>query len=594
MESFDLSLRGLFGENKYIFQIPNYQRSYVWEKEEIVQYLKDITYCYEQNSSGEGYDHFFGQMIFRMAEKDKWDREILEIVDGQQRLTTATITVAALYRLILLNKAVIDDDVKTILQKLKKEYVLSIPDRGIQRRKLTLSERDNKVLTEIVTVKEEKISKEIEFECTYESQNRILKAYNQIVEHFEAYFKLKGVSDYAVALSSFIDIVFSNISVVMIKPRTIGYSYALYQIVNDRGVLLTSAELLKARTMELLHDNDDLFAECERTWDDILNDSGKETTKYLSWHYTAMMHQSTAKTKLHEMYEKKLFQCYGKHRLSKEEQLDLAAHIRLLHQSVKWCRKLSVGELPIEGIHPQVCDMYNALVLGLKNEIAIPLYINTLRIENKKTRENLISFLTVLISRFFFSTRTIADIHNGSITQVYNRLSSIIMGAPIDYELMTKVCQDKQQEKSVNSRFTSKMEDSVYSKSSPTISKYLLYLLELFHGCQSITYKHILSRDLSTTIIFNKISTEHIAARSGTDGNLLTENQRDCLGNLTLLGENKNNELDDKPYYEKRDEYKGSPYSMTREVAENENWEIEEFKLRQEEMKNRAINIFKI
>lgn len=594
MDSFDLSLRGLFDENKYIFQIPNYQRSYVWEREEIAHYLKDITYCYEQNSAGEGYDHFFGQMIFRMVEKDKWDREILEIVDGQQRLTTATITIAALYRLILLNETVIDDRIKKMLQDMKKKYILSIPDRGLQRRKLTLSERDNKVLMEIVTIKEEKILREIEYECTYESENRILKAYNQIFNYFEKYFKSQSVSDYATAMVSFAEAVFSNISVVMIKPKTIGYSYALYQIVNDRGVLLTSAELLKARTMELLHNNDILFSECEYAWDDILNDSGNETTKYLSWHYTSMMHQSTSKTKLHEMYEKKLFQCYGKHHLSKEEQEELANQIRSLHQSVKWCRKLSIGKLPIESVHPQISDMYYALVIGLKNEIAIPLYINTLSINNDKTKEKLIPFLTVLLSRFFYSTRTIAATHNGSITKVYNQLSSLIKAVPIDYENMNRICQEKQREKAVNSIFASKIEDTVYSENSTNISKYLLYLLELFQGCEVISYKHIIARDLSTTITFDNISTEHIAAHSGTDGNLLSENQRDCLGNLTLLGKNKNNELDDKPYSEKRDVYKDSSYSMTREVAENENWGVEEFKTRQEEMKNRAIDIFKI
>ena len=65
MESYDLSLREIFDKKNYLFEIPNYQRSYVWEKDEISEYLKDITYCYEENSQGRKYEHLIGQIIFR-------------------------------------------------------------------------------------------------------------------------------------------------------------------------------------------------------------------------------------------------------------------------------------------------------------------------------------------------------------------------------------------------------------------------------------------------------------------------------------------------------------------------------------------------
>ena len=592
MESYDLSLKDLLENRGFLFQIPNYQRSYVWENEEISQYLKDITYCYEQRIQGEKYDHFFGQMIFRKMEVDKSAREILEVVDGQQRLTTITLTIAAIYRLILQNEAVIDESFKSSLKNLKKCYLISIPSRGLSRRKLTLSERDNGTLMEIVTVEEKKIMHDLVIECKYESQSRIFKSYLQIFKYLEEYFKVNGISADGKTLTNFVDIILDSISVVMIKPKTIGYSYALYQIVNDRGILLTSAELLKARTMELLHCNQPLFDECENIWNDILNDPGKETTKYLLWHYTAMLHSSPSKKKLHELYEKNLFHCYGIHKISVDEQEKLAKQIRLLYQSVIWCRDLSMGKLPLDDVHPQIYDMYKALIIGLKNEIAIPLYINMLRIVHNDTKIKVISFITVLISRFFFSARTIANTHNGSIAKVYNALSAHICSSTIDYDAMIKICRDKQVEKSVVRSFASKMDDSVYSKSSTAISKYLLYMIELFAECNDITYKHILNRDESVLVIFENLSTEHIAARSGADGNKFTQNERDCLGNLTLLGENKNNNLDDKPFDYKKTFYAKSPFLITRKIAECDTWESEEFNERQNQLKKKAVEIF--
>ena len=184
MESYDLSLCELLKKRPYLFEIPNYQRNYVWTAAQIEEYLKDITYCYESNSIGEKYDHFFGQMIFRKSRQDKSLRQVFEVVDGQQRLTTMTLTVAALYRLILLNAEAIDDSVKSVLKELK-EIFISNPDCGSTHRKLTLSQKDNGILVEIATVKEERIDRDFTYEFNYESEERILKAYLKIFDYLE-------------------------------------------------------------------------------------------------------------------------------------------------------------------------------------------------------------------------------------------------------------------------------------------------------------------------------------------------------------------------------------------------------------------------
>ena len=594
MESFDSSMHDLLYMKGYLFEIPNYQRSYVWEKDEITAFLKDITYCYEQNSAGQSYDHFFGQMVFREVMKDRADRTVLEVVDGQQRLTTITLIVAAIYRLILTKEPVINSCVLEQLRKIKRQYLISMPDMGSSRRVLTLSQRDNPILIAIATVTEEKVDNEFGFDCLYESHTRILKAYTQIFNYLEEYFSEIDEYCFSQTLSDFIEIILRNFSVVLIKPKSIGYSYALYQVVNDRGVLLTSAELLKARTMELLSNNEGLFLECETIWNEILNDPGKETTKYLLWHYSSKMHQSASKNKLHEAYEKNIFDCYGKHSLNESGQEKLALEIRSLYQSIKWCRQLSVGQLPVDSIHPQILDMYNALVCGLNNEIAIPIYINMLRLNDERLKSKIVPFVTVLLSRFFFASRTIANIHNGSISKAYNAISASICDNAKDFDRLVDCCKEIQISKGVDNTFSAKMDDSIYSRSSTTVSKYLLYMLELFEGSTTISEKAILSRDDSMVVCFEKITTEHIAARSGADGNTFSENERDSLGNLTLLGDNKNNELDDKPFERKREVYLRSPFSLTRTVGANLKWEREEYITWQERQKENAVKIFVI
>jgi hypothetical protein len=228
--------------------------------------------------------------------------------------------------------------------------------------------------------------------------------------------------------------------------------------------------------MELLSNNEGLFIECEAVWNDILNDSGKETTKYLLWHYSSKMHQSATKSKLHEAYEKKIFNCYGKHSLNDADQAKLADEIRSLHRSVKLCRKLSVGEIPLEGLHPQIQDMYKALVCGLNNEIAIPIYINMLNLADEKLKLRIVPFVTVLLSRFFFASRTIANIHNNSISKAYNAISESICTNAKDFDKLVYCCKDIQSSKRVDNTFSAKMDDSIYSRTSTAVSKYLLYI----------------------------------------------------------------------------------------------------------------------
>lgn len=70
------------------FQIPRYQRDYKWGKEEAIELIDDLKNCVE---SGEE-NLFLGSLIFECSqEKEK----ILQIVDGQQRMTTIVLLLIA-------------------------------------------------------------------------------------------------------------------------------------------------------------------------------------------------------------------------------------------------------------------------------------------------------------------------------------------------------------------------------------------------------------------------------------------------------------------------------------------------------------------
>ena len=600
MTSSDCTIQELFTQLGYIFAVPNYQRCYVWEDQEVDAYLKDIDYCYGRNKDTHQYDHFFGQMILRLTEEDRASRQHFEIVDGQQRLTTFTLTVAACYRLILKKTKMMEDKTKSnallILEDIGKDYLISKPHSGSVCRRLTLSIHDNPSLFAIAKLIAPCDLEEPFPQATYESQQRIYNAYYQIYSHLETMFELFEINEYAEEVKKFIDISAASLNVVVIKSTTLGYSYALYQIVNDRGVLLTPAELLKARTLELLSTNNALLLECENIWDDILIDSGNVTKSFLVWHYMSLQYKSPSKGKLHELYEKDILNCYGKRTISHQEQEDLVNSIRLLHKSVVMCRSLSKGVVPLDGVHSQIQDIYYSLVVGLKNEYAIPVFINILKIPKENQRKEIINYITLLLAKFFFVAKTMGGMHPNSIASLYFEISKLICGTPKNYHQCAEKCHTKIVDKGSFDIFKTKIEHEIYSKQATTSSKYLLYFLELFFNSENYTDSEILRRDNSMPVKFSDVSTEHIAARKshGEDGIDLDPSERNFLGNLTLIGRELNTLLDNKKYEEKTPIYAASPYAMTRAVSSIAQWKKEEYEKRQDELVKKTLGVFNV
>ncbi len=78
-----LTIKQLFGNTDALYQIPRYQRPYSWGDEQLEKLWDDLTESYESESN-----YFLGSVITAKPEESS---TYLDIVDGQQRLTTLTI-----------------------------------------------------------------------------------------------------------------------------------------------------------------------------------------------------------------------------------------------------------------------------------------------------------------------------------------------------------------------------------------------------------------------------------------------------------------------------------------------------------------------
>lgn len=94
MKADDISIEDFLSANKTRFIIPVYQRNYDWKEKNCQQLLDDIVGLIDTNRKS----HFLGSIVYvTNSDTDSIDLREYVIIDGQQRLTTATLFLKALH-----------------------------------------------------------------------------------------------------------------------------------------------------------------------------------------------------------------------------------------------------------------------------------------------------------------------------------------------------------------------------------------------------------------------------------------------------------------------------------------------------------------
>ncbi len=76
---------------EYFYQVPDYQRPYVWDKEHLGALIDDLVGSYTDNKEDE---YFCDSIVIAENKNGRWD-----VVDGQQRLTSFIILACTILRL---------------------------------------------------------------------------------------------------------------------------------------------------------------------------------------------------------------------------------------------------------------------------------------------------------------------------------------------------------------------------------------------------------------------------------------------------------------------------------------------------------------
>lgn len=253
MEAHGQPLRFLCDEQ--ILEIPFFQRAYVWNDDNWKDLLEDLL-----KTSG---SHFLGSIILKRAKSITGTADKAIIIDGQQRLTTLSILIKALYDSIYNKRAkLINDATEALFYTLKSsdsDYLLTINHSHNDRKQF------EEVMGSVVDgeIKSPILSKLNEIK---EDDSRLL------IKRCYKFFYTQLMSISNEERINLWDNLFdkNNKILVVIDLDDNDQEQKIFDTINSSGVRLTSTDIIKnalyQKLIELTKDSDKIAEYYKRTW----------------------------------------------------------------------------------------------------------------------------------------------------------------------------------------------------------------------------------------------------------------------------------------------------------------------------------------
>jgi uncharacterized protein with ParB-like and HNH nuclease domain len=262
------TLREYFTQDR-LLRIPEWQREYSWQATESGQVgvlLSDLKEFVESSEK----EYLLGSIILCDREDNSQQKAL---IDGQQRTLTLLLFLFCARKYIR-NQKLADSNVDAHPQLIVDiRSCISADPNEYRPRVLMNQENANKIIESLYhwSGATDGVNDEIFFETDSQSltQSNLVSVARYIYsEHF-----LKNAWIPKTEFLAAIDKILNNIRIVELALTTQSEAIAVFDRINDRGLNLTSADLIKNRIFQTVTEDD--FTEISRYWQDmsaILND----------------------------------------------------------------------------------------------------------------------------------------------------------------------------------------------------------------------------------------------------------------------------------------------------------------------------------
>lgn len=272
--------------------IPDYQRAYVWDTDQVRDLLDDTISAYRENKEAQ---YFLGSMVLKINEKSENNVSYTEyeLLDGQQRITTVFLILACMrdmltdypqYQNSLAGFVYQAED--AILQQPERMRIIfnirsDVRDFVNEHIKPLHGTCDDALLKEKMQAKDVNIS-------IRNMANAMLVAHEFLEEN---------KSDIIGYLSYFLN----KVLMIYVATEELQDAFQLFTVLNNRGVKLSSSDILKAENLKELSATD--RTSWATRWEEMETYFGEDFDKFLSHIRTILVKKKQTTTLLKEFDE---------------------------------------------------------------------------------------------------------------------------------------------------------------------------------------------------------------------------------------------------------------------------------------------------
>ena len=272
--------------------IPDYQRAYVWDTDQVRDLLDDTISAYRENKEAQ---YFLGSMVLKINEKSENNVSYTEyeLLDGQQRITTVFLILACMrdmltdypqYQNSLAGFVYQAED--AILQQPERMRIIfnirsDVRDFVNEHIKPLHGTCDSALLKDKMQAKDVNIS-------IRNMANAMLVAHEFLEEN---------KSDIIGYLSYFLN----KVLMIYVATEELQDAFQLFTVLNNRGVKLSSSDILKAENLKELSATD--RTSWATRWEEMETYFGEDFDKFLSHIRTILVKKKQTTTLLKEFDE---------------------------------------------------------------------------------------------------------------------------------------------------------------------------------------------------------------------------------------------------------------------------------------------------
>ncbi len=237
-----LSIRELFGNADSLYKIPQYQRPYKWEDEQVDKLWEDIFDAFENKEE----NYFLGSIITAKP-RDNEKSAYVDVVDGQQRLTTLMILFCVVRDLFpKLNTGKSEEnpfavDIDTISSS------ISLFGKAKRLKLFTHTQHQSDFENIILNGNTNDLKKPYKYQIRTDEEPKFKFINTAVI------FRNKLTELGKEQSEELINYLFNQVKIIRIDCKNREFAIKLFQVLNDRGMDLTAADLIKSFLLENLY-----------------------------------------------------------------------------------------------------------------------------------------------------------------------------------------------------------------------------------------------------------------------------------------------------------------------------------------------------